>query len=49
MRNVLAVVPKGPQEMVASITPTTFSQPDRQQIQRQFAEVIVVLGSHNQD
>jgi putative transposase len=36
MRNVLAVVPKGSQEMVASIIRTIFAQPDREHIEKQF-------------
>ena len=44
MRNVLAVVPKGSQEMVASIIRTIFAQPDRQHIQKQFREVTTMLG-----
>ena len=44
MRNVLAVVPKGSQEMVASIIRTIFAQPDREHIEKQFAEVTTMLG-----
>jgi len=44
MRNVLAVVPKGSQEMVASIIRTIFAQPDREHIQKQFGEVTTMLG-----
>jgi len=44
MRNVLAVVPKGSQEMVASIIRTIFAQPDVEHIQKQFAEVTTMLG-----
>ena len=44
MRNVLAVVPKGSQEMVASIIRTIFAQPDREHIEKQFAEVSTMLG-----
>ena len=44
MRNVLAVVPKGSQEMVASIIRTIFAQPDVEHIQNQFAEVTTMLG-----
>jgi putative transposase len=43
MRNVLAVVPKGSQDMVASIIRTIFAQPDREHIQKQFAEVTTML------
>ena len=44
MRNVLAVVPKGSQEMVASIIRTIFAQPDVEHIQKQFAEVTTMLA-----
>ena len=44
MRNVLAVVPKGSQEMVASIIRTIFAQPDVEHIQNQFAEVTTMLA-----
>ena len=44
MRNVLAGVPKGSQEMVASIIRTIFAQPDREHIEKQFAEVTTILG-----
>jgi transposase-like protein len=44
MRNVLAVVPKGSQEMVASIIRTIFAQPDREHIEKQFGEVTTMLG-----
>jgi len=44
MRNVLAVVQKGLQEMVASIIRTIFSQPDAEHIQKRFAEVTMMLG-----
>ena len=44
MRNVLAVVPKGSQDMVASIIRTVFAQPDREHIHTQFAEVTTMLG-----
>ena len=48
MRNVLAVVPKGSQEMVASIIRTIFVQPDREHIEKQFREVTTMLGrSHS--
>jgi transposase-like protein len=39
MRNVLAAVPKGSQEMVASIIRTIFAQPDREHIEKQLREV----------
>ena len=44
MRNVLAVVPKGSQEMVASIIRTIFAQPDVEHSQKQFAEVTTMLA-----
>lgn len=44
MRNVLAVVPKGSQETVASIIRTIFAQPDREHIEKQFREVTTMLG-----
>ncbi|MBG6226704.1 transposase-like protein [Arthrobacter sp. CAN_A2] len=44
MRNVLAVVPKGSQDMVASIIRTIFAQPDAQHIRSQFTEVTTMLG-----
>ena len=44
MGNVLAVVPKGSQEMVASIIRTIFAQPDREHIEKQFREVTTMLG-----
>ena len=44
MRNVLSVVPKGSQDMVASIIRTIFAQPDREHIQKQFAEVTTMLA-----
>jgi transposase-like protein len=44
MRNVRAVVPKGSQEMVASIIRTIFAQPDREHIEKQFREVTTMLG-----
>jgi transposase-like protein len=43
MRNVLSVVPKGSQEMVASIIRTVFTQPDRDHIHSQFQEVTTML------
>lgn len=44
MRNVLATVPKGSQDMVASIIRTIFAQPDREHVERQFHEVQTMLG-----
>jgi putative transposase len=43
MRNVLAIVPKGSQDMVASIIRTIFAQPDREHISSQFDEVTTML------
>jgi len=43
MRNVLAVVPKGTQEMVASIIRTIFAQPDAEHVRGQFDEVARML------
>ena len=43
MRNVLSVVPKGSQDMVASIIRTIFAQPDREHIEKQFVEVTTML------
>jgi len=43
MRNVLSVVPKGSQDMVASIIRTIFAQPDREHIHSQFQEVTTML------
>lgn len=43
MRNVLSAVPKGSQEMVASIIRTIFAQPDRDHIHSQFREVTAML------
>ena len=44
MRNVLSIVPKGSQDMVASIIRTVFAQPDREHIEKQFTEVATMLG-----
>ena len=43
MRNVLAVVPKGTQDMVASIIRTIFAQPDAPHVRAQFDEVARML------
>ena len=43
MRNVLSVVPKGSQDMVASIIRTVFAQPDGEHIETQFTEVTTML------
>ena len=39
MRNILTALPKGRQEMVASIIRTIFAQPDAEHIDAQFDEV----------
>ena len=44
MRNVLSVVPKGSQDMVASIIRTVFAQPDKEHILTQFNEVTTMLA-----
>ena len=44
MRNVLSVVPKGSQDMVASIIRTVFARPDRGYIEKQFTEVTTMLS-----
>jgi len=44
MRNVLSVVPKGSQDMVASIIRTVFARPDREYIEKQFTEVTTMLS-----
>jgi putative transposase len=44
MRNVLSIVPKGAQEMVASIIRTVFAQPDAGHVNTQFDEVARMLG-----
>ena len=44
MRNVLAVVPKGTQDMVASIIRTIFAQPDAEHVRAQFDEVARMLS-----
>ena len=43
MRNVLAVVAKGSQDMVAAIIRTIIAQPDREHIEKQFHEVTTML------
>ncbi len=43
MRNVLSTLPKGRQEMVASIIRTIFAQPDQEHVATQFAEVVRML------
>jgi len=44
MRNVLSIVPKGSQDMVTSIIRASFAGPDREHIEKQFAEVTTMLG-----
>jgi putative transposase len=44
MRNVLSVVPKASQEMVASIIRTVFAQPDPEHVAAQFEEVTRMLN-----
>ena len=44
MRNVLAVVPRAGQEMVASIIRTVFAQPDTEHVNAQFDEVTRMLA-----
>ena len=49
MRNVLTVVPKGSQNMVASTIRTIFTQPDREHSNKRLTEVVPTLGrSHFQ-
>ena len=43
MRNMLSIVPKGSQEMVASIIRTIFAQPDKEHVLTQFDEVTRML------
>ena len=43
MRAVLSIVPKGSQDMVASIIRTIFAQPDREHILSRFTEVTTML------
>jgi transposase-like protein len=47
--NVLSVVPKGSQEMVASNILTIFAQPDSEHVQKQFDEVDTMLGDARAD
>ena len=44
MRNVFAAVPKGSQNMVASVIRTIFAQPDTEHISKQFTEVVAMLS-----
>ncbi|TFD11652.1 IS256 family transposase [Cryobacterium sp. TMT1-2-2] len=43
MRNVLSIVPRASQEVVASMIRTIFAQPDAKHVQAQFDEVVRVL------
>src|SRR6187399_1998944 len=44
MRNVLAVVPKGNQEMVAAAIRTIFAQPDAEHVTEQFEVIATMPG-----
>jgi putative transposase len=44
LRNVLAQVPKGSQEMVAAAIRTIFAQPDAQHVHEQFEQIATMLG-----
>jgi len=44
MRNLLPIVPKASQEMVASIIRTVFAQPDPEHVAAQFEEVARMLS-----
>jgi putative transposase len=44
MRNILAVVPKGNQEMVAAAIRTIFAQPDAEHVTEQFEVIATMLG-----
>jgi putative transposase len=44
MRNVLAVVPKGNQEMVAAAIRTVFAQPDAEHVHEQLEVIATMLG-----
>ena len=44
MRNVLAEVPKGNQEMVAAAIRTIFAQPDAEHVHEQFEIIAAMLG-----
>ncbi|TFB72859.1 hypothetical protein E3O21_17255 [Cryobacterium flavum] len=49
MRNILSIVPRASQEMVASVIRTIFAQPDAKHVQAQFDEVTRMLEhSHPQ-
>jgi putative transposase len=44
LRNVLAQVPKGSQEMVAAAIRTIFAQPDAEHVHEQFEQIATMLG-----
>jgi len=44
LRNVLAVVPKGSQEMVAAAVRTIFAQPDAEHVREQLVVIAAMLG-----
>jgi putative transposase len=44
LRNVLAQVPKGSQEMVAAAIRTIFAQPDAEHVHEQFTQIATMLG-----
>jgi transposase-like protein len=44
MRNVLAIVPKGNQEIVAAAIRTIFAQPDAEHVLEQFEVIATMLG-----
>src|SRR6187431_3287111 len=44
LRNVLAIVPKGNQEMVAAAIRTIFAQPDAKHVHEQFEVIAMMLG-----
>ena len=46
MRNVLAIVPKGNQEMVAAAIRTIFAQPDAEHVHEQFEVIAAMLGKN---
>ena len=43
MRNILSIVPRASQEMVASVIRTIFAQPDAKNVQAQFDEITRML------
>ena len=44
LRNVLAQVPKGSQEMVAAAIRTIFAQPDAEHVREQFEQIATMIG-----